>query len=598
MLLCLVFGWMLVRLLPLKLNVMETAACSIAAGLLCGTWIVLLAVLAVGFPIGLPVGGLLLVASTALCWRYARLKNVPERFTPGWLAVTLITALLFSYMHWTHDLLTIEQGLSSAGDTWGDIALHLTLASNFAAENRFSWQFPLFHAARLTYPFLLDFTTALLHRLGWSWNASFAVPSVLLDLSIVQLAYWLAVRLSGKPLAGAIAVLLFLCGGSAAGWLYALHDWQLAGYSLRFFAHLPLDYSHLPAANLNFTNTVTSELLPQRGFALGMAIVLSCLLFFRATEDRLARRTVMIASLLIGLLPFAHVQSFEVGMAFLFGMLVLHRNLRLLAATFPGLVMAAIQLFWQIRNTNTGGFIRSYLGWMRGAQESLPHFWWLNFGLLLPLMLLAGWLAYRSNDRFKQGLALVGLCLFAACNLLIFQPNPYDNIKLLLYWYLILCLLLGGWFAKYLWAFPVAVSLCLSGLLSIRFDTAREYPEVTATQIAWAAEVQREVPEGATILTSQQHNNPVSMLSGRPVALGYPGWLWTYGIDSSQTAKDMAEIYAGSPGALSLLKQYGITYVEIGPEERLQYVVNDQFFTRFPVSATSSDGTVYAVAGS
>lgn len=594
LLLTLACGYSFVRLLPLKISLVEFAALSITSGLLLTSWTILLVVLLLGYQFGLPIGCLVVVVASLLSRKYWCLQIKTTKPRLEWIIVTVLTSWFFCYLHWTHDLLPINGQLYSVGYTWADIALHLTLASSFASATHFSWQFPLFHGSHLTYPFLLDFTSSLFYRFGWDWHWSFLVPSVLLDLAIVQLLYSMAVRLSGKRLSGPLGVLLFLLGGSAAGWVYAWQDFRATGFRLSFFSHLPFDYSYLASANLDFTNVVTAQFLPQRAFALGLAVVLSCLLLLKANQP-IRRRTYFLSSLLIGLLPLAHLQSYEVGLALLLGVLLITKRWQYLLVGLPGFCVAALQLLWQVRNTATGGFIHFYIGWMRAEQQSLLQFWYLNFGLLVPLMLIVYWLSFRSGSRFKQGIALLSGSLFLICNTLILQPNAYDNTKQLLYWYLFLCLLLAEWFARYLIALPLVLLISLPGILAISYDQGRLFPEVNGGQISWAAQVQKVVPEGQTILTSQQHNNPVSMLSGRPIVLGYPGWLWTYGIDYGQTLKDVGTIYAGSSEAVALIRQYHIQYIETGPEESAQFLVNQVFFQQFPVKATSVDGTLYYV---
>mgnify|MGYP003351322116 CR=1 FL=1 len=49
------------------------------------------------------------------------------------------------------------------------------------------------------------------------------------------------------------------------------------------------------------------------------------------------------------------------------------------------------------------------------------------------------------------------------------------------------------------------------------------------------------IPDDKKIITSSTHLNPVSSLAGRPVFVGYPGWLWTRGIsyaDREEHLKD------------------------------------------------------------
>ncbi len=77
--------------------------------------------------------------------------------------------------------------------------------------------------------------------------------------------------------------------------------------------------------------------------------------------------------------------------------------------------------------------------------------------------------------------------------------------------------------------------------------------------------------------------------------MGYPGWLWTYGIDVSQTTEDIRTIYAGGPEAAQLMSRYGVRYVEVGPEEYFQYVVGTNFFSQFPIVVRSSDRVLYQI---
>ena len=51
-------------------------------------------------------------------------------------------------------------------------------------------------------------------------------------------------------------------------------------------------------------------------------------------------------------------------------------------------------------------------------------------------------------------------------------------------------------------------------------------------------------------------------------AIGYPGWLWTYGLpDNIQKGDDDKRILNGDPSAPDLVRKYGVDYVMIGPQE-------------------------------
>jgi len=59
--------------------------------------------------------------------------------------------------------------------------------------------------------------------------------------------------------------------------------------------------------------------------------------------------------------------------------------------------------------------------------------------------------------------------------------------------------------------------------------------------------------------------------------MGYPGHLWTHGIDFQQRAHDVDSIF--STGSTQLLHKYGIGYVLIGPVEVTQINADPAVFS-------------------
>jgi hypothetical protein len=67
---------------------------------------------------------------------------------------------------------------------------------------------------------------------------------------------------------------------------------------------------------------------------------------------------------------------------------------------------------------------------------------------------------------------------------------------------------------------------------------------------------------------ADEHNSPIPTLAGRRVMIGYPGWLWTYGLPDYVTkGADLKRILTGDPLAPDLVRKYGVDYVMIGPQE-------------------------------
>jgi hypothetical protein len=72
----------------------------------------------------------------------------------------------------------------------------------------------------------------------------------------------------------------------------------------------------------------------------------------------------------------------------------------------------------------------------------------------------------------------------------------------------------------------------------------------------------------AIFAVADEHNNPIPTLAGRRVMIGYPGWLWTYGLkDYGQKGSDELAILRGDPSTGVLLCRYHVSYVLLGPQE-------------------------------
>ena len=68
--------------------------------------------------------------------------------------------------------------------------------------------------------------------------------------------------------------------------------------------------------------------------------------------------------------------------------------------------------------------------------------------------------------------------------------------------------------------------------------------------------------------------------------MGYPGHIWTHGLEYGPREQEIKQIYAGSNNAAALLAKYGVDYVVIGPHERLDLNANVSYFERYPLVIT------------
>ena len=89
------------------------------------------------------------------------------------IVLLLVFGVLFGNLLSSHMLCQKAGGLYSGGSTWGDLAWHLSMVSNFAERG---WvavrENPIFPGTRLSYPFLPDLLSAWLVRSERSFRRS------------------------------------------------------------------------------------------------------------------------------------------------------------------------------------------------------------------------------------------------------------------------------------------------------------------------------------------------------------------------------------------------------------------------------------------
>jgi hypothetical protein len=617
-------GLTALRLVPLRWRVTEYLAASCIVGLLAAAWSALLGVWILGYRGGIPAAVLALATGSVAAWvgcarwrsTIARREFEQPRDRRTWLILSALLAALFAWLHITH-MLDARQGAYYCGtNTYGDLALHLSLLTRFAYEAHFTWDFPIFFGAKLSYPFLIDFLSGVLHRTGWTLQWALIVPGLALTLSFLQLLYFTVYRWFRSSAAAVMATVVFLGSGAPAGIVHFWRDWRASGESLsHFLTHMDKMYGHLPDAGLHFSNVVTDYLVPQRSVLFGLPLFLLVLLLLREAWRRSERsRPFLLASaILAGLAPFAHVHGFFVIVG-TWGWLATIQSVRRRTLLQPwvgfwllGACLAAPQLAWQFWGSYSKGFSHWHLWWLKPPDENPAIFWLRNVGLAIPLALwIVVWLSRTRGSRgFYLHVFLAVLVLFAMTNVYLFQPNAFDNMKFMVFSYLVLSVLVGytltRWIAWSAWGAAAAVvavvTLSAAGALSIATD-ARVLWRFSAPEDIAAAEALRAViPPEARVLTSDQHNHFIPTLTGRRIVMGYRGWLWSYGIDYGQVEKDVMAMYAGGPEAVRLFPKYRVSYVCVGPSERKDFHANEEFFERsYPVALRSGPFAVYDVS--
>ncbi|HEX8190734.1 MAG TPA: hypothetical protein VF586_20410 [Pyrinomonadaceae bacterium] len=331
-------------------------------------------------------------------------------------------------------------------------------------------------------------------------------------------------------------------------------------------------------------------------------------------------RQMAAAGLVAGLLPLVHAHSFVVMMsmgaclALAQGAAVLLSSeqaegagapawARVWAVWRPWVLFAAAasalalpQMYFATRESavNAGQFFGWEFGWAHG-QTNVVWFWIKNTAVFIPLLVLA--LAWRGAGVSRRLLFfyLPFVLCFVVPNVYRLSPWVWDNIKVLLYWWvasapLVALVLARLWRRGGAWR-AAAAALVLAQTAAGGLDVWRaasgavERRSFDKDGVAFAEVIRRETSPRALILHAPTYNDPV-YLTGRRTFLGYPGHVWSHGIDYAAREADLKRIYSGSPEAPALVERAGIEYVVVGPLEREEMrqrglPVNESFFARY-----------------
>ena len=552
--------------------------------------------------------------------RSARRALAPaEAAAPGPpLALTLGLVLPFlvlaGYLQYTHTLREIDGALYVGQSTYGDLCLHLGIATGLRGA-AYPPEYTLLPGTLLGYPFLFDALSASMLVLGCPLALSFTLPGTI----AMGLVFWgfvlLAWEMTGDALAVALAYLLAFVNGGL-GFAYMLDGWPTDSTMLReIFTGYYQTPTNMPDLNLRWVNVICDMMIPQRTLLAGwMALLPALYMLCRGVKTR-AWGWFAALGVWVGAMPMVHTHSFlalgliSLGL-FAWEMACCRRGAKNPAGAplsrvlgqyllYGGLALALALpqlLTWTFPQSLSGGQLGWRFNWVNTREDGSlidGYFWfWIkNVGPVYLLMLPA---ALGAPAKLK-GLCLGALLVYVAAELYQFQPNIYDNNKLFYAAFLLMMPLVGRllsalWRAaqpirgRALLAVPLLAACLLSGSLSLCREVLSQYQLFSREEAQAAAYIDQNAPAHATFLTGGQHNNPVSSLAGRTLVCGTSTYLYFHGVDYSRQQADVARMYEDPLANLDLFRQYGVDYIYISAHERANYDLDEQALTSlFPL---------------
>jgi hypothetical protein len=450
----------------------------------------------------------------------------------------------------------------------GDLALHLTYIRHLASGVPFWPENPIFAHGPLIYPIGVDLFNALL---------------LLAGVDALRGLLW--VGLAGAALTGAalwrwgrgFALIGFLANGGLMGFAFfatgVLEDFQAE-----------LAWKSLPLALL----------VTQRGllFALpaGLLLLASWRSRFFGGEAR-DRLPWLGEWLLYAAMPVFHLHTFLFLSLLLAAWLLTVPRLRrslaaLVGAAFLPATVLTLLVTGMLRGASVLGWKPGWMwddpAWLHWCATHLPGspvvsaallFWPMNFGVLPLFVALLCW---RARSSAASHFVWPALLVFAVCCFVKFAPWEWDNTKLMLWSYLaVLPSLWSEVLARWpLWARALSCfALFWSGFASLLggLDATHTGHEIARrSELDGVAQAVRTIAPTERFAAHPTYDHPL-LLTGRPMALGYPGHLWSHGLPCQKAEAQLEALMNGEDDWRAMAAALGVRCVFWGSREAEHY---------------------------
>ena len=285
------------------------------------------------------------------------------------------------------------------------------------------------------------------------------------------------------------------------------------------------------------------------------------------------------------------------------------------------LLIAFPQLFyWTFKQVSEGEMLRGSFNWSNTGDIAEPYimYYLKNIGLVA-ILFIPAWILSKKKDIAHVFPALI---IWFLCEFVVFQPNLYDNNKLLLAAYMLICCFVAGSIcdglralfgvkkgiiktaAKYVTAAILIVVVTISGFLTM----VREY--YSGTPASWyelyskdlldaCAFIEENTSVNDTILTANNHNNAVASLTGRDIVCGSSTFLYFHGFDTYEREMEVKSIYENitDPNSELLIKKYGVDFILVsGNEYSFAQNINEQaIYETYPCVYSTETVRIYQV---
>ncbi len=577
--------------------------------------------------------------------------------------------LVFCVLVW-RSFLFQEGKIYSSQATYGDMSMHLSFITSLSRQGDFPPDYSILPGARLSYPFLSDSISSSLYLFGASLKLSYTFPMWVAGAQILFGGWLFLLRLlqgrEGKAalawcfffLNGGLGVFYFLGEGKEGflrifrelyqtptnftekgiRWVNVIVDMMLPqratlfGWAVLF----PLLYLLCRAVfekkrRYFLVCGVLGGLLPMihthsfLSFALVCGVwMLFSLLSSTDKAEQIGRWAAAVGLVLLWLgkhlLDFFHWRNgaFLLVLALLFltagagGLFFLlwksrRRGEKVFSSWgllfFSACLFAVPQLFyWTLHQAGPGGFVRGHFGWAMGEEDYL-WFYLKNIGPAAVLAFL-GLISAKQGNFMRWA---PGPVIWLIAELVVFQPNEYDNNKLLYPAFLFFCCAASD-YAFFLFeklkkgisrraAAVLTALLCsVSAWLTLGREFVSRYELYGTGALTLCSYIEKNLSPDALVLTDTRHNNEVASLTGRNVLCGSPSYLFFHGLDYWENEEAARAIYETPKASFGLFSRFRVEYILVSDFERDAYEVDEKALGElFPLIYHDGNRKLYQV---
>lgn len=554
--------------------------------------------------------------------------------------------VIFAYCLNTHTILLNSDGSLHTGQaTYSDMNMHIGFITSIAKQHTFPPEYSIYPGVKLAYPFLSDSISSSLYLLGASLRVAYIIPMLVAVMQVFGGFYCFIKFWFKKGSVAFVAFILFFYDGGF-GFIHFLNKVNFSkNFTEFYFTPTSIgDYNYRWAqiiANMLIPQRATlfgwAVLFPLLAFLyyakenrsiksfliagimaaglpmihthsfLALGIICAVWLFWDMYKEKESYVLLKFAGIIWVVFFFLlRMYNDKTGLIEKNGFIIMIAGLGIIAVLFvkeivscfkdstiksyiqtwgvfliPVILFALPQLlFWTFGQASGDGFLRSHFNWSN-ANDNYFIFYLKNIGITF-LIFFPAWVSAKKKELQTASPMLL---IFFIAELVVFQPNEYDNNKLLFVAFVFMCGIVSDFVIKLFeknWNIilkcALAVSLLFVGVFSSGMTIAREcvsdYELYSKAQVDATEYIEKNTDERAVFLTGDNHNNAVAALTGRSIVCGADTFLCYHGINTVERKSEVANMYADPVGNKELYKKYNVSYIFVSDVETDEFQIN------------------------